>query len=147
MVSITLKHKNRILVFFDRFIVCIRSNGRIPIRDIQRMLGLQILISTVFQVTRQFLTSTCEALRGDLGKRRFFFPRRNRVLASRILFDLKFWRRFVKGSPTSSFKYLLGQLPPNEGSLYSDASSLFGMGGVFLFGDAHHRPRDIGGLL
>ena len=146
MVSITLKHKNRILAFFNRFIVCIRSNGRIPIRDIQRMLGLQIWISTVFRVTRQFLTSTCEVLRGDLGKKRFFFPRHNRVLASRILFDLKFWRRFVKGSPTSSFKYLLGQLPPNEGSLYSDASSLFGMGGVFLFGNAHHKPRGSDGL-
>ena len=145
-----MKHKSRILLFFDRFIVCIRSNGRIPIRDIQKMLGLQIWISTVFRIARQFLTSICDALRlshKTPGKQeKFFFPRKNRHLASRIIFDLKFWRRFVLSSPHSTFKSLLELLPQNRDCLFSDASSTFGMAGVLLFDPLRVRHQEAKGL-
>ena len=42
MVSVTAKHKWKILSFFNRGILCAKNNGRIPVKDIQRMLGLQI---------------------------------------------------------------------------------------------------------
>ena len=42
IVTVTQKHQRKILVFFDRFLGVIRKRGRIPIREIHRMLGLQI---------------------------------------------------------------------------------------------------------
>ena len=94
MVSITMKHRVKVLSYFDRFILCTEKNGRLHLKEIQRMLGLQIWISTVFRVTRQFLTSTCDARRlfqsREFQHRRFFFPRKNRALVRRLLFDLKF---------------------------------------------------------
>ena len=42
IVTVTQKHRRRILSFFDRFIVTIRKKGRIKIKEIQKMLGLQI---------------------------------------------------------------------------------------------------------
>ena len=94
MVSITMKHRVKVLTYFDRFILCTEKNGRLHTKEIQRMLGLQIWISTVFRVTRQFLTSTCDALKllqsREFRHRKFFFPRKNRALVRRLIFDLKF---------------------------------------------------------
>ena len=76
MVAITMKHRRRIISFFDGLMAIERKNGRIPILRIQKTLGLQIWVSTVFRVARQFLTSTCEIIR--VCTRRgfsFFFPR------------------------------------------------------------------------
>ena len=42
IVSITQKHSGKILNFFKRFIICAKKNGRILVKDMQRMLGLQI---------------------------------------------------------------------------------------------------------
>ena len=69
--------------------MAIRRRGRIPVRDIQRMLGLQIWISTVFRAARQFLRSVCDILR-ITGQKRFFYPRKQPQLVKRLLFDLKF---------------------------------------------------------
>ena len=63
VVSITTKHSRRVVAFFNRFLMLIRKSGRLLIRDLQRMLGLQIWISTVFKIARQFLTSICDLLR------------------------------------------------------------------------------------
>ena len=115
------------------------------------MLGLQIWISTVFRVARQFLTSTCVAL-GEVNedhrvkRRRYFYPRKNRKLVGRILFDLKFWRRFVLSAQKTSFDFLLARLPRNDSRLYSDASSLFGMGGILIFGASDSRVYHVDGL-
>ena len=147
MVSITAKHKRKILSFFNRVILCARKNGRIPVKDIQRMLGFQIWICTVFRVARQFLSSTCDVIRlaHPAQLRKFFFPRKHPVLTARLLFDLKFWRRFVQGSPQLSFDFVLGVLPRNECLLFSDASSLFGMAGVMIFG-YNNAPVNLDGL-
>ena len=40
----------------------------------------------------------------------------------------------MKSAPKTGFSYLLGRLPQNACHLFSDASSLFGMGGVIIFG-------------
>ena len=147
MASITAKHKRKILSFFNRVILCARSNGRIPVKDIQRMLGLQIWICTVFRVARQFLTSTCDVLRlaNHAKLRKFFFPRKHPALTARLLFDLKFWRRFVTGNPQLSFDFILGRLPRNQCYLFSDASSSFGMAGVMMFGHSKV-PVNLDGL-
>ena len=111
----------------------VRSNGRIRIRELQKMLGLQIWISTVFRVLRQFLTSTCEVLR--ISKTRsFFYPRKHQDLVRRLVFDLKWWRRILTEMPRASFAYVLGRLPMNVNWLSSDASGTFGMAGVLHFG-------------
>ena len=150
VVSITKKQKSKILGYFDQFLISVRKNGRVKIKSLQRMLGLQIWISTVFRIARQFLTSICDALRQSHktpGKQeRFFFPRKNRHLASRIIFDLKFWRRFLLSSPHSTFKSLLGLLPQNRDCLFSDASSTFGMAGVLLFDPLRVRHQEAKGL-
>ena len=134
VVSITQKHSAKILKFFKRFIICAKKNGRILVKNMQRMLGLQIWISTVFRIARQFLTSICDAIRALGPGQKYFYPRKNRALVIRILFDLKFWQRFVKSAPKTGFNYLLGRLPQNNCLLFSDAASLFGMGGVIMFG-------------
>ena len=150
MISITLKHKRKIFNLFDKFMVSVRKKGRISLKDIQRMLGLQIWISSVFRAARQFLTSTCDVLQLILSRgsrsHRFFFPRKHPALTSRFIFDLKFWRRFVKETPQASFAFITGTLPRNDCTLFSDASSLFGMGGVLLFGDAQKRIQGVDGL-
>ena len=103
---------------------------------------------TVFRVTRQFLTSTCDVIRltHSAALKKFFFPRKHPALTARLLFDLKFWRRFVKGSPQLSFDFILGKLPRNDSYLSSDASSLFGMAGVVLFGNDNSTPVNLDGL-
>ena len=136
--------------FFNQFLTCVRQDGRIKIKALQRMLGLQIWISTIFRIARQFLTSTCDVLRqshkGPGKQEKFFFPRKNRHLSSRIIFDLKFWRRFVLSSPHSSFKSVLGLLPRNRDCLFSDASSKYGMAGVLLFDPHRVRSQKLKGL-
>ena len=94
------------------------------------MLGLQIWISTVFRVVRQFLTSVCDILRIS-RKRSFFYPRRHPQLGARAVQDLKFWRRFVRKAPEASFDYLLNRLPVNKGYMSCDASTTWGMAGAF----------------
>ena len=120
--SITETHKRRVLAFFSTFLVAIRKNGGIPLKSIQRLLGLQIWISTVFRVARQFMTSTCDIIRVT-GRHSHFYPRNHKVLTKRVVFDISFWRRFVVGDPESSFSYFLGHLPVNKIILSSDAST------------------------
>ena len=115
------------------------------------MLGLQIWISTVFRIARQFLTSLCDALRivtfpHDKGRSNYFYPRKHKHVVNRILFDLKFWRRFVQDTPRTSFDYLLDRLPRNDSRMYSDASSLYGMGGVIIFGEPDKRMHGVEGV-
>ena len=111
------------------------------------MLGLQIWICTVSRVARQFLSSTCDVIRSahPVQLRKFYFPRKHPVLTARLLFDLKFWRRFVQASPQLSFDFVLGVLPRNECLLFSDASSLFGMAGAMVFG-YNNAPVNLEGL-
>ena len=140
--SITEKHKRKVLAFFSTFLVAIRKKGGIPLRSVQRLLGLQIWISTVFRVARQFLTSTCDIMR-VAGGLTHFYPRKHKSLAKRVMFDISFWRRFVVGDPESSFSYFLGHLPVNNIILSSDASTAWGMSGVLRFVESH---PDYGGF-
>ena len=112
--------------------VCVRTQGRIPTKKLQRILGLQIWISTVFRVMRQFLTSTCDILRVSRMKR-YFYPRKHYNLVLRMIFDLKKWRRFILQMPGASFSYVLGRLPWNNHCLSSDAATTYGMAGVLHF--------------
>ena len=106
MLSVTKRHHRKIIAHFNRFLTIVRGRGRIRVREVQRMLGLQIWISTVFTVARQFLTSICDLLRISINSH-FFYPRRHRSLSNRIIFDLKFWRRFVASDPVMSFNAIL----------------------------------------
>ena len=147
MVTITMKHRLKILNFFSRLMLSIRRNCRIPILQIQKMLGLQIWVSTVFRVARQFLTSTCDILRKFSQLRlKFLYPRLEQVLVARLVVDLKVWRRFVLSSPQASFEFLLGQLPVNPNILFSDACSSFGMAGVILLSPGEKRKQGVDGL-
>ena len=148
---ITRKHRGKILAFFDNFVISANQSRRIRVRNIQKMLGLQIWVSTVFRITRQFLTSLCDVLRlvqtsHNKSNKTWFHPRKCKGLVNRVLFDLKFWRRFVLNTPTISFNYLLNRLPRNDCLLYSDASSSHGMGGVLLFGKSIRRLHQVDGI-
>ena len=109
------------------------------------MLGLQIWISTVFTVARQFLTSICDLLRISINSH-FFYPRRHRSLANRIIFDLKFWRRFVASDPEMSFNAILGRSPHNTHTLACDACTSWGMAGVITFGAEYSEYPKLHGL-
>ena len=87
--SITDKHKRRVVAFFDNFLLVVRKRTGIPVRSIQRLLGLQIWISTVFRVARQFLASTCDIIR-VARKSSFFHPRKHKALTKRVMFDITF---------------------------------------------------------
>ena len=50
--AVTNKHKRKVLAYFDNFLLVVRKQGGIRIRSIQRLLGLQIWISTIFRVAR-----------------------------------------------------------------------------------------------
>ena len=67
----------------------LRRKVGIRVKQIQRLLGLQIWISTVFRVAREFLTSSCDILR-VVGCKSFFHPKQNEHLVKRLVFDLKF---------------------------------------------------------
>ena len=129
---ITEKHRDKVLSFFDSFLASARAKGRISVKRIQRMLGLQIWICTVFRVARQFLTSVCDILKISV-KFSFFYTRRHPALVARAIQDLGFWRRFVCSSTEASFNYLLNRLPINDGYMSCDASTSWGMGGAFHF--------------
>ena len=146
MVKITDKHKRKIFRFFNRFLLCVRKNERILIKDIQKMLGLQIWISSVFSVSRQFLTSICDILRAAHGRYTYLYPRKYPVLVARVIRDLKFWRRLVSGTARMSFEYLLNRLPVNNMLLSCDASTGFGMACVLNFNQPNEKYKDCDGL-
>ena len=122
LVAVTQKHKRKLLAIFSNIMGMIRRELVIPIKQIQRLLGLQIWISTVFRVAREFLTSSCDVLR-SLGNKTGFDTSNNPLLVKRLMFDISFWRRFIKGNPEASFNYCLNNLPENDATLSSDASS------------------------
>ena len=64
----------------------------------------------------------------------------------KVVFDLKFWRRFIKGSPKAGFEYILGRLPVNDARLASDASSIYGMAGAIIFGRENKDYLGLAGL-
>ena len=142
--AVTDKHRRRVVTYFDRFLLAVRKQGRIHIKSIQKILGLQIWISTVFRVARQFLTSTCDIIRVT-GDAKQFYPKRHRALTKRAVFDISFWRRFVMGDPESSFSFFLDQLPVNDVTLSCDASGEWGMAGVMRFAEPHTRGGGIEG--
>ena len=88
-VTITEKHTRKILSFFDEFMSAVRRKRSVPIKRLQKMLGLQIWISTAFRVARQFLISICDIVRvsGDSG---YFRPGRFPALVTRATKDLSF---------------------------------------------------------
>ena len=143
--SVTKKHRSRIIVFFDNFLVAARKKQRISVKSIQKMLGLQIWISTVFRVARQFLTSVCDILR-ITSACCYFYPRKHQALVARAVQDLTFWRRFVSGTAAASFDYLLSRLPVNDNRLSSDACTSYGMAGVLLFGQPNSKFPGCQGL-
>lgn len=136
VLSVTEKHKRKIIAQFNRFLAVVRRRDRICIREVQRMLGLQIWISTVFTLARQFLTSVCDVIR-IVADNQFFYPRRHKALTSRVIFDLKFWRRFITSNPKSTFNAVLDRLPVNSSTLASDACGGWGMAGTLTFGCAN----------
>ena len=99
----------------------------------------------MFRIARQFLTSICDLLR-VVGSGRYFYPKRHKKLVSRVVFDLKFWRRFVTCKPGAAFDTVLGLLPVNKDTLSSDASTRWGMAGAIVFGDGNPDHRTCGGL-
>ena len=89
VVMITDKHRQKVLTFFDQFMLAVRRKDSIPVKQLQRMLGLQIWISTVFRVARQFLTSICDIIR-VAQKSKFCRLRRYPELVERAVADLCF---------------------------------------------------------
>ena len=108
------------------------------------MLRLQIWINTVYRVARQFVTSVCNLLRVSLCGT-YFYPRKHSALVARTAKDLKFWR-FVSGSATATFDYLLCRLPPSKDRLSSDVGITYGMSGVILFYKPHRDYLGYDGL-
>ena len=145
VVLVTKKHRDRIHTFFAGFLAAVRKKQRISVKRLQRMLGLQIWIGTVFRIARQFLTSVCDILRVS-SKSKFFYPNQYPNLVSRAVRDFAFRKRFVSGTATASFDYLLGRLLLCEHLLFSDASSSYGMAGVFLFEQGQGATQNIRGL-
>ena len=88
-VLITVKHRRKIAVYFNNFLVAARKKEMLSIRGLQKMLGLQVWISTIFRVARQFLTSICDILR-VAGGQQFFYPRKHQQLLARAVRDLAF---------------------------------------------------------
>ena len=106
-IAVTVKHRVKIVKFFDKFLLILRKKGRLLVRALQKMLGRQIWISKVFRIARQFLSSICDLLR-TAGSRPYIYTRRHKALIARVIFDLKFWRRFVLSKPKAPFETLLG---------------------------------------
>ena len=134
LITATKKHKRKIMGYFKGFLWAARLGKGIRIKYIQKLLGLQIWISTVFPVTREFLTSTCDILRIS-GTYSHFHPRKHQGLVARTIADLKFWRNFISRSPTATFDFILNRLPVNRHFMASDASTSVGMAGVLFFGE------------
>ena len=146
VVRITAKYKGKIFVFFDRLMLSVRKKGRILIKDFQKLLGLQIWISSVFRVARQFLTSFCDILKAAHGRHTYFYPSKYPLLVTRAIRDLQFWRRLVSCSASMSFDYLLNRLPENNVILASDACTSFGMAGVLRFQHTNESYKGFDGL-
>ena len=145
MVAFTEKHKAKILQYFDQFLAAIRRENWIPVKKIQKMLGLQIQIGTVFRVTRQYLMSTCDILRLTNGKR-YFLPTKHKSLAARVVYDLMFRRRLIINSPMASFEYILSRTAVHDIFLASGASTSFSMAGVLIFGKENPKFKGFNGL-
>ena len=143
--SVTGKHVDRILQHFDHLLAVIRKRGRIRVKLVQRMLGLQIWIGTVFRLARQYLTSACDMLR-ITNERKYFYTRKHKALTARFIYDLKFWRRFITSSPSASFDFILSSMPVNDCTLGSDASTSVGMAGVLMFGKENSVHQGFDGL-
>ena len=131
-VSITDKQKAKILQRFDHLLMVFRKKGRLLVKTLQKIMGLQIWISTIFRIARQFLTSTCDLLRAA-GTGRYIYTAQVQSLIPRVIFDLKFWRRFVMSEPSAPFTIILGQSPRNDHWVSCDAATSWGMAGVFWF--------------
>ena len=132
VLMVMIKHRRKITGYFKNFLVAARKKERLSVKGVQRMLGVQIWVSTVFRVARQFLTSICDILKIS-EQRTFFYPRRHPGLVARAVRDLTFWRRFVSGTATAGFDYLLNRMPVNKHRMASDAATSFGMAGVIRF--------------
>ena len=145
MLSVTEKHKRKIIAQFNRFLSVVRRRDRIRVNKVQRMLGLQIWISTVFTLARQFLTSVCDVIR-IAADEQFFYPRKHKALTSRVIFDLKFWRRFIASNPRATFRTILDRLPSNTHTLACDACTSWGMAGIITFGGPDSDYPRIDGL-
>ena len=145
MVTITAKHKNRILKGFDHLLMVFRKKGRLLLKTVQRIMGLQIWISTIFRVTRQFLTSTCDLLKAA-GTGPYIHTRQVQSIIPRVVFDLKFWRRFVLSEPSAPFNSILGELPKSGHMLSSDAATSWGMAGVLRFDESDAPISEFQGL-
>ena len=128
-VTITGKHKTKILQGFDHLLMVFRKKGRLLVKTLQKIMGLQIWIGTIFRVARQFLTSTCDLLRAA-GTGRYIHTAQVQSLIPRVIFDLKFWRRFVMSEPCAPFTIILGQSPRNDRWVSCDAATSWGMAGV-----------------
>ena len=125
----------------------VKANGRIRTRELQKILDLQIWISTVFRVLRQFLTTTCDALRVSQA-RTFFYPRsrKHREFVIRLVFDLKYRHRINTKMAGASINFFWGRLLINEHWLSSGASGSFGMAGILHFGCEHCGYKGFAGL-
>ena len=89
VVLITEKHTRKILSFFDQFLAAVRRKQSISLKRLQKMLGLQIWISTAFRIARQFLTTICDIVR-VAGCSGYFRPRKFPALVRRMVKDLSF---------------------------------------------------------
>ena len=139
-VSITGKHKAKILQGFDHLLMVFRKKGRLLVKTLQKIMGLQIWIGTIFRIARQFLTSTCDLLRAA-GTGRYIHTARVQPLIPRVIFDLKFWRRFVMSEPSAPFTIILGQSPRNDCWISCDAATSWGMAGVLRFRNRGSGPN------
>ena len=81
---INRKHKRKETRYFNNFLVAARKNERLSNRGVQRMLGLQIWISTVFRVARQFLTSICEILKITVSNQYFYTLKHPQLVACAV---------------------------------------------------------------
>ena len=122
IVAVSAKHCRKVVSFFERFLLKTRGHGGLPLKAVQRILGLQIWLGNVHCVARQFLTSVCDLLRAA-GNRRYIYPRKHSSLIAKVVADLTFWHWFVNPAPSVSFDFLLNRLPMNKNRLACDAST------------------------
>ena len=89
VLMVMIKHRRKITGYFKNFLVAARKKERLSVKGVQKNLGAQIWISSVFRVARQFLTSICDILKCS-GEQDYFIPRKHQVLAARAVRDLTF---------------------------------------------------------
>ena len=110
----------------------LEQEQKLVLKEIQRYHGSLNWFGIVFRVTKQFLTSFCDAM-SIAQKEVLFFPRRHNVLTRDLIFDCRYLKSFIKEDPKVSFDFLLGKLKKNDFRLQSDAATSWGWGGVLLF--------------